>query len=198
VDGGPVDERRRREPRAHRFQAVEGTQIIEQPSSFAGGRSVEDLRLPRVKGDSRCKKHLEDRFERNDHADTPDGHSSLASALVVTTLGVRRVKEEGTAARHAGDIELASAPAPQAMRESAASGRSLQPSLDPSTCMPFSPPQEGGPGLRNRSAASSSSLLHSGRKLAAQGKLVGGKPLSSTRINRSRTCPCVVLQLQKS
>lgn len=67
------------------------------------------------------QKHLEGRFERNDHADTPDGHSSLASALVVTTLGVRRAKEEGTAARHAGDIELASAPAPQAMRESAAS-----------------------------------------------------------------------------
>lgn len=58
------------------------------------------------------QKHLEGRFERNDHADMPDGHSSLASALVVTTLGVRRAKEVGTAARHAGDIELASAPAP--------------------------------------------------------------------------------------
>lgn len=45
------------------------------------------------------QKHLEGRFERDDHADMPDGHSSLASALVVTTLGVRRAKEVGTAAR---------------------------------------------------------------------------------------------------
>jgi len=51
VDGGPVDERRRREPRAHRFQAVEGTQVSEQPSSFAGGRSVDNLWSLRVKGD---------------------------------------------------------------------------------------------------------------------------------------------------
>jgi hypothetical protein len=43
VDGGPVDERRRREPRAHRFQAVESTLIIRQPSPFAGWRSAGGL-----------------------------------------------------------------------------------------------------------------------------------------------------------
>lgn len=43
VDGGPVDERRRREPRAHRFQAVESTSVVEQPSPFAGWRSVGGL-----------------------------------------------------------------------------------------------------------------------------------------------------------
>lgn len=36
VVGGPVDERRGSDPRAHRFQAVESTSAVEQLSPFAG------------------------------------------------------------------------------------------------------------------------------------------------------------------
>jgi hypothetical protein len=206
VDGGPVGERRRREPRAHRFQMVEGTQIIEQPSSFAGWRSVGGLQVPKrdglpwVKGGAKSS-DFEIHFERigNNAADMPSGHSSLASDPTVVTLGVQRAKEEGTAARHSRmHSSQPRLPAPKKKRASAPSGRPLQPSLGPLTRMSFSPPQEGGAGLRNRSATRSSLLSHSRRKLAAREKLGRGKPPSGARISRSRTCPCVVMQLQKS
>lgn len=117
MDGGPVDERRRREPRAHRFQTVDSTQTIEQPSPFAGWRSVDGLSperggLLRVKGGARSS-DLEIYFERNGNnaADMPSGHSSLASDPAVTTMGARRAKEEGIATRQRRNIELASIPA---------------------------------------------------------------------------------------
>jgi len=116
VDGGPVDERRRREPRAHRFQAVESTLAFEQPSPFAGWRSVGSLSSERsgllwVKGDARSS-DLEIYFERNRNnvIDMPDGHSSLVSDPAAMTEGARRAKEEGTATHHVGTIELASTP----------------------------------------------------------------------------------------
>jgi hypothetical protein len=79
------------------------------------------------------------------------------------------------------------------MRESATSGRPLQPLLGPLTCMSFSPPQEGGAGLRNRPTASSSSLPHSERKLAAWGKPAGGnlsRARGSTAHGRVRVSSC--------
>jgi hypothetical protein len=63
-----------------------------------------------VKGGARSF-DLEIYFERNRNnaADMPSGHSSLASDPTTMTLGVQRAKEEGTAARHRrNDFELAS------------------------------------------------------------------------------------------
>lgn len=58
VVGGPVDERRGSDPRAHRFQAVESTLAVEQLSPFAGkdGTSAASSlsRFERVEKVDRC------------------------------------------------------------------------------------------------------------------------------------------------
>jgi len=127
----------------HRFQAVESTSVVEQPSPFAGWRSVDSLGRCESKGardfgleDPRRKTRIPTQ------PTLPSGHSSLASDLAVMTGGARRAKEEGIATRHRRNLELVSNPATEGMSESSASGRPLQPSLGPLTRMsPSSPPR---------------------------------------------------------
>jgi hypothetical protein len=188
VNGGPVDERRRREPRARRFQSVESTSVVEQPSSFAGWRSVGSL--------GRCGSKVAERFV-SPTTDKPSRHFSSASDPTVTTRGARREKRRGLHHVVAGDIELASAPALKARDKRnfgnvTVSLQRRQPLLVPSARTSFSPPQEGGFGLRNQSTTRSSLLSHSKRKLATREKLVRGSLERARGLARSRACPCVV------
>lgn len=171
---------------------VESTLIIEQPFTFAGGRSVEGLSSPRrsappkkgsgslrVEGSTSPFRVSKFRIARYWNASRqPNGHSSLASDLVVMTKGARRAKEEGIATRlYVGTRELVSSPTPRTMRESATSGRPLQPSLGSSTRRSLHHPKKVGPVFETGSVAGGSHPSHSRRKLVARRKLGEGNLL---------------------
>lgn len=161
VDGGPVDERRRREPRAHRFQAAESTSVVEQPSSFAGWRSVASLGCYGSK--------VAERFV-SPTTDKPSRHFSSESDPVVTTRGARREKRRGLQPIAAGDSSLPRLRHQRNAPENATSGMGItQPLLVLSARTSFSPPQEGGLGLRTDQRRAARFLRTAGASLRREG-----------------------------
>lgn len=176
---------------------VESTLIAEQPSTFAGGRSVGGLSSPRrsaplkkgsgslrVEGStsslpSQRRAASKFRIARYWNASRqPNGHSSLVSDLVVMTEGARRAKEEGIATRlYVGSRELVSTPTPRTMRESATSGRPWQPSLGSSTRRSLHHPKKVGPVFETGSVAGGSHPSHSKGNFAARRELGEGNLL---------------------
>lgn len=107
VDGESVGERSRRKPRAHRFQMVEGTQAVEQPSSFAGWRSVGGLGCRGPRSNPRaCRARVYGlRDLTSQEAGLTRRHTRWALQLHTGSHGndkksARRAKEEGIAERH--------------------------------------------------------------------------------------------------
>lgn len=140
VNGGPVDERRRREPRAHRFQSVESTSVVEQPSSFAGWRSVGGLGC--------CGSKVTERFVSR-ITDSVQQTLQLCWDPAAMTGGARREKRRGlhhvVCRRHRASLGSSTEGTrlKTQLRE-----RASQPLLVLSARTSFSPPQEGGLGLR--------------------------------------------------
>lgn len=179
---------------------------FEQPSPFAGWRSVESLSSERsgllwVKDDARSS-DLEIHFERNGNnvIDMPDGHSSLVSDPAVMTKGARRANEEGIATRHVGTIELASTPTPKEcgkprLRDAHCNLRSAL----RSPCRSRHP-QEGGSSLRKLVDDVELASLTQQTQVCGARETRERFPFSCARIIRSKACPCVVIQwqLQKS
>lgn len=169
--------------------------VVEQPSSFAGWRSVDNLRLVRVKGGD------------GDSSPTPSTSRADTSALHRIPHRRQEVLEE----RREGDCttftclatELASRAAPKTKRESAPSGmwkKTKQPLLVSSACMSFSPPQEGGVGLRTGQRRAARFFRTAGASLRR-----GGNSNEATSIEREDrplpgvpVCRCLKVPLQKS
>jgi hypothetical protein len=96
-----------------RLRAVESTSAVEQPSSFAGWRSVGSL--------GRCGSKADESLGSRT-TDTPGRHFSSASDSAAMTRGARREKRRGLHHVVCRGIEPASPPAPKTKRESAPSG----------------------------------------------------------------------------
>jgi len=189
VNGGPVDERRRREPRAHRFQAAESTSVVEQPSSFAGWRSVGSLGC--------CGSKVAERFVSRT-TDKPNRHFSSVSDPTAMTGGARREKRRGlhhvVCRRHRARLGSSTEGTrlKTQLREC-----DLQPLLVSSARTSFSPPQEGGLGLRTDQRRAARFFRTAGASLRRERNSYEDpsneredRPLSGVPVCRCKKCCC--------
>lgn len=207
VGGGPVDERRRSNPRAHRFQAVESTSGAEQPSPFAGRRTVGVL-APSLRGRGSPERGRSRRFKSSARARSSRCRKSgralqLRSGSAAMTGGARREKRRGLhhAQRRPPSLPRHRNRRTRQKRASAACSASFARPFDP--CVrpwPFSQERRGRSSNRSATHGSHPSQLPSGssfgRKLEARGKPKAGNlswgrgSTARGRARVSKKCSC--------